>query len=503
MVDVEVIPGKIFWAPESSIYAGCEHYLSCVLGEESDEFLRGGNYAVPHYSQSSVGGAFGPLALDQTVRFCQLLERKLSVVGTVVLRVQAGDAAGRCNAAVLLGAYLLLHQAWTLEQVEMTLSAEAMLGFPCSWSGRPACGPPQPAMLHVRDCWAGLSMARRLEWIDSKVLQEDELIATLGMSMYRLMAQQFDAVWISPGEAMVASDPMSTIKDPCPGTCTKLIPEARAVNLASDPGDDVSELSTSSLGCVESAKAPSPQKLNCTTSPGHFLPTFGSQESSSTVEVVPPQHSDKQALVAESDTSNTLTPQRHPVRPQQEDTYSCHTLCKDYGATNVQVAADTLHRLPPTDFVTFCEERGIGLVVRVNRGDEEGLVENGGSYEGHQIQDCGLEHLDLPIADQYGGVPSVRVIRRFLTACEERSAQSRAVLVHCKGGFGRSMVLVCCLLMQRHDLPGRALLGWVRIARPGAITTPDQERFLCSLGGRADLNSRLQVDQNKACCVIT
>eukprot|EP00972_Heterocapsa_arctica_P115713 16449330-Heterocapsa_arctica.AAC.1 len=42
----------------------------------------------------------------------------------------------------------------------------------------------------------------------------------------------------------------------------------------------------------------------------------------------------------------------------------------------------------------------------------------------------------------------------------------KAVLVHCKGGFGRSVVFACCLLIWEHDIPGRQLLGWVRVVRP-------------------------------------
>merc|ERR1719188_2778471 len=66
-----------------------------------------------------------------------------------------------------------------------------------------------------------------------------------------------------------------------------------------------------------------------------------------------------------------------------------------------------------------------------------------------------------------------------------------AILVHCKGGFGRSVVLSCILLIHMFDVPGRSVLGWSRIARPGAITTPEQEAFLCKLRGRADLQKRV------------
>lgn len=62
-----------------------------------------------------------------------------------------------------------------------------------------------------------------------------------------------------------------------------------------------------------------------------------------------------------------------------------------------------------------------------------------------------------------------------------------AILVHCKGGFGRSVVLAACLAIERVDISGAAALGLFRIMRPGAITTRRQEIFLTSFKGSADV----------------
>ena len=56
--------------------------------------------------------------------------------------------------------------------------------------------------------------------------------------------------------------------------------------------------------------------------------------------------------------------------------------------------------------------------------------------------------------------------------------------MHGKGGFGQSVMLACGLAVERLGVPGRALLGWVRVARPGAVTTREQELFLVGLEGR-------------------
>merc|ERR1719456_1471371 len=79
--------------------------------ECSDQNVRGGIYSVPHYTQESLGLAYGPLALDQTLAFCCKLKMKLAAHGKVV--VCGGDVPDRTNAAVLVGAFLLLLRGWT------------------------------------------------------------------------------------------------------------------------------------------------------------------------------------------------------------------------------------------------------------------------------------------------------------------------------------------------------------------------------------------------------
>lgn len=83
------------------------------------------------------------------------------------------------------------------------------------------------------------------------------------------------------------------------------------------------------------------------------------------------------------------------------------------------------------------------------------------------------------------------------------AASAAAVAIHCKSGFGRSMLLACILIIHRYDVPGRALLGWARIVRPGAFTVPEQEEFLCSLRGREDLHRHFSHDNGSVkCCAV-
>merc|ERR1719282_2044203 len=117
---------------------------------------------------------------------------------------------------------------------------------------------------------------------------------------------------------------------------------------------------------------------------------------------------------------------------------------------------------------------------------EDGLLEIGGSYNKNIVTSQGIQHFDLPVSDIGGGVPNPRTVAAMIDHCAMRSPSSHAILVHCKGGFGRSMVLACCFLIYQYNIPGCALLGWARIVRPGAITTREQESFLCCLHGQAE-----------------
>jgi hypothetical protein len=488
MADIDIIPGELVWAPEVSTPPHVRAPGDFWLQDSRDEYFRKGGYAVPHYPVSTLGGAFGPLAFDQTLSFCQALDKRLAACKQVRLRGKTGDNAERANTAVLLGAYLLLRRRWSLKQVECALSWDAELGFLCSWSGRSACGPPQPPVMKVRDCWAGLEMALRLGWLDIGT-DVDKIRESLALSQYRQMALQFDAVWVCPGEVMVSADPMSTIRDPNPITCSALLPAAPP---ESTGHDDLQSL-FNSPATMDSGM--SQQELGkCYAAPFLGGGSIGDKDGADSGSTVDPVHHDVALLHA--DGSERV----------EGDASSCHTVGKNYAvATMETVQHGSLRLAPPKDFISFCKDKGVSLVVRTNFGDESGLVEHGGTYEARYLRNNGLKFLGSPLADSFGGVPSPATTRSFLASLLRRQ-DGGAILVHCKGGFGRSVVLACCLLIHRHDVPGRALLAWARIVRPGAVTTPQQERFLCGLGGRGDLerysNFHYQDQQQPACCVV-
>mmetsp|Transcript_79827 Transcript_79827/g.247656 ORF Transcript_79827/g.247656 Transcript_79827/m.247656 type:complete len:140 (-) Transcript_79827:31-450(-) len=124
------------------------------------------------------------------------------------------------------------------------------------------------------------------------------------------------------------------------------------------------------------------------------------------------------------------------------------------------------------------------------------------SYEEQAFRQYGLEVANIQITDTQGGLPKPKDVARMIDACDcflDSSLERPAVFVHCKGGFGRSVVLACCLVIYHLDVPGAALLGWVRIARPGTVTTPKQEVFLKSLKGCQDVKRYAQLEPASGC----
>eukprot|EP00442_Polarella_glacialis_P003121 CAMPEP_0115077090 /NCGR_PEP_ID=MMETSP0227-20121206/16792_1 /TAXON_ID=89957 /ORGANISM="Polarella glacialis, Strain CCMP 1383" /LENGTH=520 /DNA_ID=CAMNT_0002464309 /DNA_START=33 /DNA_END=1592 /DNA_ORIENTATION=+ len=519
---MEILTAELIWAPECDD-VGADGIISFKIADQTDEYLRRGVYSVPHYTDAeSLGRAFGPLALDQTLWFCQLLSDRITSSGgcKVALCTPPGDLAARANAAVLLGAFLILRRSWSLQKMVSVLRREAEICFVCSWSGsgRASTGPHRPDRLRVRDCWAGLKAAMDLGFIDSQAL-EDRLKSELTCGQYRQMALQYDASWLVPGRLLVSADPVTVMQDPNPATFSELLPNADAGAVASEvldrrvrslqkhsgPGKQVKEepdslsmmvnLYNPSRG-VRARPAPTsgcasePLESSATDDGDVFMDEQASRAATSDTARERPCIS---SLFAEEVPPGSLpqVPLKSRARGAGKDddaTDSDHTVAKVYG----NVEGDS--RAPrPADWVSFCQRHGVGLIVRANFGDEKGISEHGGSYDPALLQPFGLKHLDVPIDDRHGAVPDARKIHDLLECCSAHSSRGgvgehddEAILLHCKGGFGRSVLLASCLIVAKYDLPGRSILGWVRIARPGAIITYQQERFLCSFGGRAD-----------------
>lgn len=107
-----------------------------------------------------------------------------------------------------------------------------------------------------------------------------------------------------------------------------------------------------------------------------------------------------------------------------------------------------------------------------------------------KAEEQGLEVLHLPIPD--GGVPIDPEAERYGTFVKdlaERLEAGQTVVVHCRGGLGRSGMVAASVLVAL-DHPAVEALEIVRRTRKGAIETRGQEErihfFEMELGGVGD-----------------
>lgn len=109
-------------------------------------------------------------------------------------------------------------------------------------------------------------------------------------------------------------------------------------------------------------------------------------------------------------------------------------------------------------------------------GPEE-LARGGAARLGADLAARGIDWLHLPILDY--GVPGAAAADRW-PAIEadlgSRLAAGGRVLIHCKGGCGRSGMIALRLMIALGEPAGRAL-SRLRALRPCAVETPEQEAW--------------------------
>ena len=100
---------------------------------------------------------------------------------------------------------------------------------------------------------------------------------------------------------------------------------------------------------------------------------------------------------------------------------------------------------------------------------------------GEEVLRRSMQWFHLPIVDV--SVPDQAFERKWDVAGEMLLSLLRSrrdVLVHCRGGLGRAGTIATRLLIELGMEPAKAIEK-VRAARPGAIETSQQEKFVLSL----------------------
>lgn len=128
--------------------------------------------------------------------------------------------------------------------------------------------------------------------------------------------------------------------------------------------------------------------------------------------------------------------------------------------------------------LTVIKEWGARSVVTLMESEELDLL--GVSGLGDATRQAGMNWLHLPIRD--GDVPDARFNMLWPDAAmallQELSLGHR-VVIHCRGGLGRTGLVTAMMLVESGETPQKAL-NRVRAARPGTIETHDQEMYLLS-----------------------
>lgn len=146
-------------------------------------------------------------------------------------------------------------------------------------------------------------------------------------------------------------------------------------------------------------------------------------------------------------------------------------------------------------FASMFKADGVKLLVRLNLPKEPGLKE---SYDPKLFLAENIDHLSVAYEDLHGGVPPKRSLQSIVSRCGALE-QDQAVAFHCKAGFGRSGACAAVVAVHRHDVPGELVAAWLRMCRPGALTTMQQVKFLSGLRGKEDVEKFLAA---APCCVV-
>ncbi|KAA3634006.1 MAG: phosphatase [Proteobacteria bacterium] len=145
------------------------------------------------------------------------------------------------------------------------------------------------------------------------------------------------------------------------------------------------------------------------------------------------------------------------------------------GKKDAHAASGAWDRELDTDLAAI-RDWGASLLVTLVEPHELDVLEVPGL--GRRVVEFGMDWLHLPIVDV--SVPS----REFENAwpghggdMASRLARGEGIVLHCRGGLGRTGLVAARLLVEFGYDPAAAIAD-VRAARPGAIETAAQERYV-------------------------
>lgn len=133
-----------------------------------------------------------------------------------------------------------------------------------------------------------------------------------------------------------------------------------------------------------------------------------------------------------------------------------------------------------------------GASVLVTAMESEEMQRVGVGQLGSAATQARLQWIHLPMTD--GAVPDERLDRIWPIAAPtilKVLSDGGRVVIHCRGGLGRTGMVASMLLIELGKSP-RDALDIVRRTRPGTVETEDQEAFVLNYRGvlRRDLRDK-------------
>ena len=153
------------------------------------------------------------------------------------------------------------------------------------------------------------------------------------------------------------------------------------------------------------------------------------------------------------------------------------------------LAGPTAHNWSITKFIDYAKKHSIGSMVRLNRAH----------YPAEDVTKAGIEHMEMFMHD--GTNPTPQNVRDFIELVDRMSSKKLAIAIHCRAGLGRTGTMIaayllfqyardvktdrnhsidCPCLKLKSDEIARAVVGYLRIMRPGSVLS-GQPEFLESI----------------------
>lgn len=124
---------------------------------------------------------------------------------------------------------------------------------------------------------------------------------------------------------------------------------------------------------------------------------------------------------------------------------------------------------------------GITAVINLTEPGEHpycgfGLKQSGFPYSPEHFMAAGIKHMNFPWRDMTA--PSMPLTKNIVRCGLSELQHCGKVAVHCHAGFGRTGIVVACLLIARHHMSAQNAVDTVRRKRPGSVQTSAQLNFI-------------------------